>query len=382
MGRRRLVSVLAVLLALGAAAPAAEAQDPGRWLLTGASSVPNVYWQGLTSDPGESRIFFTGVFEGLWRTTPTLGQTAGVRNAIPASVRSTEGYNHIGDSTWDPGEGGRVLLPLECFNPITGANPCGTGAFGVADPDTLAFRYYVKLDPAEIPKAMWAESSPSGALVWTSSGNDLLAYRSSDVSAANAGPASPPIRAVRRLVGAVPPTGVTGAVFWDGRLLLAGSRGDTYQVWAVNTRNGARRLELETSLCGESEGLDVIRTLGGTLHYLIAPFDPGCELTFGPTSALLHYARREGRERLTVAVLDLNVGALPGTAEVTVRVTRRGRPVRHARVSFAGGKAHTGKQGLATVSAALEVPGRFKALARAGGRYGLSELVAVGIASG
>jgi hypothetical protein len=382
VGRRRLVSVLAVLFALGAAAPAAEAQDPGRWLLTGASSIPNVYWQGLTSDPGESRIFFTGVFEGLWRTTPTLGQTGGVRNAIPATVKSTEGYNHIGDSTWDPGEGGRLLLPLECFNPLTGANPCGNGAFGVADPDTLAFRYYVKLDPAEIPKAMWAESSPSGALVWTSSGNDLLAYRSSEVSTANAGPDSVPIRAVRRLVGAVPPTGVTGAVFRDGRLLLAGSSGDTYQVWAVNTRDGTRRLELETSLCGESEGLDVIRTLGGTLHYLIAPFDPGCELTFGPTSALLHYARRHGRERLTVTVLDLNVGALPGTAEVTVRVTQRGNPVRHAGVSFAGGRAHTGKHGLATVSAALEVPGRFKALARVGERYGLSELVGVGIASG
>ena len=29
---------------------------------------------------------------------------------------------------------------------------------------------------------MWAETSPDGALVWTSSGNDLLAYRSSEVT--------------------------------------------------------------------------------------------------------------------------------------------------------------------------------------------------------
>ena len=89
MGRRRLVSVLAVLLALAAGVPTAQAADPGRWLLTGASSVPNVYWQGLTSDPGETRVFFTGVFEGLWRTTPTLGQTAGIRNATNSSQRTT-----------------------------------------------------------------------------------------------------------------------------------------------------------------------------------------------------------------------------------------------------------------------------------------------------
>ena len=50
-------------------------------------------------------------------------------------------------------EGGRVLLPMECFTPGVG-NTCGTGAFGVADPATLAFRYYVKLDPADIPKAL------------------------------------------------------------------------------------------------------------------------------------------------------------------------------------------------------------------------------------
>ena len=52
---------------------------------------------------------------------------------------------------------------MECFTSGVG-NTCGTGAFGVADPATLQFRYYVKLDPAEIPKAMWAETSPDGSL--------------------------------------------------------------------------------------------------------------------------------------------------------------------------------------------------------------------------
>ena len=119
-----------------------------------------------------------------------------------------------------------------------GGNTCGTGAFGTADPDTLAFRYYVKLDPGEIPKAMWVEASPDG-LLWTSSGNDLLAYSAADVNPANASPAAPPIHSVRRLAGAVPPSGVTGAAFQGGRLFLAGATGTTYQIWSVNLAIGA-----------------------------------------------------------------------------------------------------------------------------------------------
>ena len=151
-----------------------------------------------------------------------------------------------------------MLLPLECYTAggPNGGNTCGTGSIGVADPATLAFGYYVKLDPAEIPKAMWVEASPDGQLLWTSSGPDLLAYRSADVSAANAAPGAPPIHSVRRLAGAVPPSGVTGAAFYRGRLLLAGAQGTTYQVWSVDVATGARRLELElTQVQGEAEGL-------------------------------------------------------------------------------------------------------------------------------
>jgi hypothetical protein len=267
---------------------------------------------------------------------------------------------------------------MECFVPGVG-NICGTGSFGVADPATLAFRYYVKLDPAEIPKAMWAETSPDGSLIWTSSGNDLLAYRSSDVAPANAGPTGPVLHAVRRLVGAVPPTGVTGAVFWHGRLMLAGESDGTYQVWAVNVSNGQRQLELEMHICGESEGLDVIPTLGGQLHWLIAPSDPGCQLTFGPTSALLHFIPDPGRARFDVDVLDATLSGPPGTARAAVRVTDDGRPLHNVRVSFAGGEARTGKDGVATVTATLERAGRFKALAKRGVNYGVSELVPVGI---
>ncbi len=294
---KRVLTVGAISLALPAAA---EARDPGRWLLTGVSSVPIQYWQGL-SDDRAGNVFFAGVFEGLWRTGPRLGQRAGTANAIPAGVKLAEGYNHIGDPSWDSAEGGRLLLPLECFVPGQG-NTCGTGSIGVADPTTLAFRYYVKLDPAEIPKAMWVERSPDGSLLWTSSGNDLLAYRAADVSPANAAPGAAPIRAVRRLAGAVPPSGITGAVFRRGRLLLSGYTGGPFRLWSVDLATGRRRLEIERSIRGESEGLGLMRTLGGELHWLVAPVAAVGRPTFGPTSALMHFVPARGRSGLRVRV--------------------------------------------------------------------------------
>ncbi|HEY7150170.1 MAG TPA: hypothetical protein VH391_00665 [Solirubrobacterales bacterium] len=365
-------------LLLGAAAPAGAA-DPGKWLLTGASSVPNTYWQGLTTDPQESNIFFIGVFQGMWRTNPALHQTAGVSQEIPSSVTSSEGYNHIGDPTWNPGDGGRVILPMECYSPVSG-NTCGHGGFGVADPATLAFNYYVNLDPSEIPKAMWAETSPSGNLIWTSSGNDLLAYRTSDVTAANAGPSGPAIHSVRRLTNAVPPSGVTGAVFGaHGRLYLAGEDNGAFQVWSINTANGSRQLELELHICGESEGLDVIPTLGGTLHWLISPAGNNCQLTYGPSSALLHFIPRPANKTITVRVTKTQAGTLPGPVKATIRAKQNGQPLRGARASFAGAKAVTDSHGVATVSTTLELPGRFKALVRKGTDYGVSALVPVGL---
>ena len=162
----------------------------------------------MTSDP-RSTLWFDGVFIGLYRADANLQPRRRNDVVIPAEVTAREGYNHVGDLTWDAREGGRILLPLECFYPGRpgGANSCGTGSIGVADPRTLRWRYYVKLDPAEIPKAMWAEVSPDGRLVWTSAGADLLAYRTGDVTRARAAPGAAPIRAVRRLAGPPPRPG-------------------------------------------------------------------------------------------------------------------------------------------------------------------------------
>ena len=373
-----LLAGLGLLLAPAAAGAAGKNGGPDRWLLTGASSVPNTYWQGLTSDPAAENVFMVGTFKGLWSTTPELAETGGRASAIPASVESQEGYNHIGDPTWNPEEGGRVLLPMECYTPGVG-NTCGTGAFGVADPETLAFLYYVKLDPAQIPKAMWAETSPDGSLVWTSSGDDLLAYSSSDIVRANAGPGGPLLEPVERLAGAVPPSGITGAVFRGDRLFLAGEGDDTDQIWSVNTDTGGRRLVLERPLCGESEGLDMIPTLGGKLHWLFGPVDPGCELSFGPTSALLHFARSRGHRRYDVEVVDSESGPVPGPASAEVRVTRAdGEPLRNGQVSIAGASTRTDESGTAELEMQLERAGRFKAVARKSGRWGASGFVQLG----
>src|SRR5262245_10418898 len=375
-------ALIATLIATAAAslgvAPAVHAHGSGNWLLTGASSVPVSYWQGLTSSPDESTLFFTGFSEGLWQTTPSLLQTAGIASAIPPAVKQAEGYNHIGDPTWNPGDGGRVLLPLECFVSGVG-NTCGTGSFGVADPQTLVWRYYVKLDPAQIKKAMWAETSPNGRLIWTSDGDDLLAYRTSDVTAANAGPSGPLIEPVRRLVGAVPPSGVTGAVFRGNRLLLAGADGNAFQIWSVNTRTGAQRLVLEMNACGESEGLDIIPTLGGELHWVIAPFQAGCTPTFGPSVAMLHFTTTPRHERYEVVVTDVAPAADPGMVRATVHATDDGNPVRHARVSFAGATARTDRNGTAVIDLHLDRPGRFRAVAERRQNWGASELVPVGM---
>jgi hypothetical protein len=266
-----------------------------RWRYEGHSNIRFEYFQGITSDP-RKHLYFDGVFTGLYRTDSRLREQARNPNAIPDAVTKTEGYDHIGDLTWDRGEGGRLLLPLECYYPLMGGNTCKTGSIGVADPRTLRWRYYVKLDPAFIDKAMWAEASSDGKLLWTSSGSgrDLLAYRMADIAPANAAPAGPALRPVIKLAGKVPPSGITGATFYRGRLLLAGQGTGRFEVWSVDVRTGKRRLEIKRNVAGESEGLDVVRVRGGVLHWLVNP-TRGRPPTFGlGHSALMHFAPAGG----------------------------------------------------------------------------------------
>ena len=263
------------------------------WKLTGVSRTPLEYYQGVTSDP-KGNLYFDGIFSGLYRTDARLRETARNERAIPPDVRRREGYNHIGDISWDRAEGGRLLLPLAChrLNERDKLHTCKTGSIGVADPKTLKWRYHVKLDPAEITGANWVEVSPDGELAWTAARGDLLAYRTADITAANAAPRGPVLKAARRLVGAAP-VAITGATFHGGLLFVAGPPSGPLEVWSIDVTDGSSNFEIKHDLVGEPEGLDDANALGGVLHALIGTHTKGnARPTYGRGhTALLHFVR-------------------------------------------------------------------------------------------
>jgi hypothetical protein len=280
---RRPVRIAGVILSLlVAAAPDAAAAD--LWTETGRSLTSVNYWQGITFDAAAHTFNFAGPAQGLWRTNANLARLAGKSTGIPSTVKSTEGWNHVGDLSVDATTGGRLLVPLECYYPTASdPNTCKTGGLGVVDPVTLAWRYYVKLNPAELSKAMWAEVSPDGRWVWTSSGTDLLAYSTADVSTANAGPAGVLLTARKRVAGVLRASSVSGAGFWNGRLYLAYDRGTYIQVlsYPVDPVSGdirtAWRLEIQrtkSSSLYETEGLAFGDALGGVMHWQVQPRTP------------------------------------------------------------------------------------------------------------
>ena len=365
IARRLTAAVASVALAAALAAPPASGADPGRWRLAQADSVPLSYFQGLTHSAGGA-WFFDGITVGLFRTDRDLVQKTDNPSALTPDLTSL-GFNHIGDLTWDAREGGRLLLPLECYVPgqPNGGNTCGRGAIGVADPATLKLRYAVGLDPADIAKAMWAEVSPGGSELWTSSGRDLLAY---DVASIAPGAPAPP-RPVRRLAGAVPPSGVTGAAFYRGRLFLAGQDAGALQLWSVDV-TGATPPVLELELPGvaaESEGLDVLDARGGVLHWLLSPFPAnGAKPTYGTghSELLTFVPAADARLRVRPTPARLVAGR---TTRLTVTVTERyaGRVhrVQGARVNAGAAHALTGADGTAGLTVRRSTPGALRVTA-------------------
>jgi hypothetical protein len=275
-------------------------RDPGRWKLVSTTSIRIFYYQGMTNDD-QGHFYFDGIDNGLWKTDSSFNQLAGSTPYIPAAVAARDKYNHIGAIAYSKTAG--VLLPMECYN---GTNCANTGAIGVADPTTLAWKYEVKLDPATIKKAMWAAVSPDGALLWTSSNSNLLAYRMSDISPAHSWPAHPAIKPVKILKNAVPGSGVDGGAFFDGRLYLAGTIGNVHQVWSIDTSNGTRRLEISRSIVGEQEGIDFFSQDGGTVHPVALCADSSC-------GAATHYTMNSFGGVLHLMVMPIPDGKTPAT---------------------------------------------------------------------
>ena len=365
MSNRLATLALALGLPLCAAVPA-SAGTAGDWIKTGRVTMPLNYFQGVTHDD-KGNVYFDGVNVGLYRTDTKLKQEALNLDVIDPGAKENPGFNHIGDITWDEAEGGRIILPLECYDPSKSpANTCGIGGLGVADPDSLTWKYWVKLDPADIPKAMWAEVSPDGKQVWTSSGDDLLAYDTADVSRANAQPASadgPTIRPSRRIVGAVPPHGITGAVVIGPRLFLAGQDRDSFQISSIDLTSGNVRVEIQETISGESEGLDNFRGLGGSLHWMVMPIPQGGN----PPS----FERDKGSlitYKTDPTALDLVVTPRSVKAGRRTRFSFRvsddnGDPVKGATVKLLGSRAGTNSRGRASLTATAPKTGRYSASA-------------------
>jgi hypothetical protein len=332
----------AILVAALAPVPQGAAADPGRWRQTGSSDIPLHYLQGMTSDP-EGRLWFAGLYVGLYRNDRRLRERARREIAIPPELTASTGYNHVGDPSWDGAGGGRLLLPLECYSPGApgGPNTCRRGAIGVADPVTLAWRGHVELDPAEIGKAMWAEVSPDGRRLWTSSGDDLLAYRTADIV-----PGRPePLRAVTRLRGAVPPSGISGAAFYGDRLLVSGRSPGGFVVRSIDLTTGRGRLEIQRPALAEPEGLDVVEALGGVLHWIVRPAS-------GTTNRLLHF-RPVGRLRAMRLVARPTAAVAGRRVTIRVRAASAGRPVAGAVIRIARRWVRTGARGTARITVRL-----------------------------
>ena len=335
---RLLIFSLAVL----ACAPAAHAAAPA-WVLSSVTPDKTDYWQGMTND-GAGHLFFDGVTFGGYRTDLTLREQARNTDLIPPS----EPFNHIGDWTYDHGSAGRLILPLECYQPgaPNGGNTCGMGAFGVADPRTMTWQYRVLLDHADIAKAMWAEISPDGSLIWTSSGNDLLAYATADVNPANAAQGIT-IRPVRRLAGAVPPSSITGAVFDGPRLLVAGQSGGPFEVWSIDLTTGARTLLISADWAGESEGLDRLDALGGELHWQVMPLSFGRPPTFGNGHGTVVSFVRRADARIRLRVVRRTRTRV--TVAASLRYLGRDHSLAGARLTLGARHVTTDKRGRAVL---------------------------------
>ena len=361
------------LLVAGALAllvsPAAAAQ--GSWEEVGRTSIPLYYYQGMTHDFAGNR-YFTGIWFGLYRTDPKLNETARNDDVIPPEVHLREGYNHIGDLSY---ASGNLYLPLECYYPPAG-NTCKTGSIGVADPVSLQMKYYVKLDPAAITKAMWCEVSPDGALLWTQDGKDLLAYDTNAFTETNAAPGGPLVKPVRRLTGVVPPEGITGATFIGDRLFVAGQGDAGGVIYSIDLTNGSRRLETRTAYVGESEGLDDDFDLApaadglekGSLHYMVMPYNEETYPTNGVTNGVIYHYEQAAAQPTSLTFTEGSADSGQYTDQAVFEgrlVDSDGRPLGNQTLSFTFGgsskSATTDDNGVARAAFALtQRPGKYE----------------------
>jgi hypothetical protein len=342
----------AAALAAALAPAAAHAADPGRWFALNDTPVAAGADLGVTSD--DDAFLFAGAPTAGLRTDLRLGAAVTSAQLLPADITAL-GYDRLGD--WTLADG-RVIAPLGCSAPP--AQPpgaCPPPALGILSPQ-LGWLGRVLLDPTDVAQVTWAEASPDGDLVWTSSGDDLIAYDTATVQAGET-----PIRPARRLVGAVPQGGIANAAFVDDRLFVAVPRG--FQIWSIDLETGEPQLEIERPYDGQPAGLDVVDALGGELHWLISPDDPeGNSPTFGTGhSTIVSFVRRED----AVIQMSAKPARIPVGEPTRVRVRAWLRyldtdhPIERVNVAPPTGRgAATDKRGRATLTITAKKAGRLR----------------------
>jgi hypothetical protein len=347
---------LAAAVAALAIPASAQAADPGLWIKTSQLTKPATYRQGLTSNPATGDVFFSGSFSGITRTHNEVEITKNTA-AIPKDVIDREKYNHIGDIAFDSAEGGRVLLPLESYAPLQpDTNPSKTASIGVMDAKTLAWKYYVKLDPAEISKAQWVATDAEHGLIWTIGDISLLAYNIADINPANAAPNAAPIHSVRRLDNVVP-DGAGGAVVIGNRIFLSQLVNGVNRVISMDTTTAASQVEIEIPGNLEEEGLDVGPYLDGLLHWELVP---GGGLS---NTQVLNFVPKGARLALKLNHARVKAGKKTAlTATATVVSGGFSVPLRDVQVRLGGKTAKTDARGRAKLKVKL-TRGRYRAQA-------------------
>ncbi|MEI7692530.1 MAG: hypothetical protein WCJ50_08415, partial [Actinomycetes bacterium] len=138
----------------------------------------------------------------------------------------------------------------------------------------------------------------------------------------------------------------TGAVFWRGKLLVAGQKGGAFQINSIDTASGAVKLEAEQTLSGESEGLDIVPVAGGLLQWQIMPVSDT-----GPAT----YAQPTLMSFLPVNPLALKLSArADGRKAIVVTVTTgAGQPMPHAAVKLGAARGWSGRDGTVRLTAAM-----------------------------
>jgi hypothetical protein len=350
--RRALVVVLAAM----ALPTAAQAADPGLWIKTSQLTKPAWYRQGLASDPVTGNVFFSGSFSGI-TLTHNEREIKKFTNVIPQDVADREKYNHIGDIAFDPGEGGRILLPLESYAPLQpDTNPSKTASIGVMDSKTLAWKYYVKLDPSEINKAQWVATDSEHGLIWTLGDTSLLAYNIADINPANAAPNAAPIHSVRRLDFVVP-DGAGGAVVIGNRIYLSQLKDGVDRIISMDLTTGATQLEIEFPQSYEQEGLDTGPYLDGFLHWEVVP---GAGLS---STQLLNFVPKGARLALKLNRARVKAGKkTPLTATATVNTNGFKIPLRDVEIRLGGKSVRTDAGGHAKLTVKL-TRGKYRAQA-------------------